>query len=379
MDNLIKIKRQNNILGNSNKLNQAINIAIQVAPTDLSVLIIGESGSGKDILPKIVHQNSKRKHENFIAVNCGAIPEGTIDSELFGHEKGSFTGAIENRKGYFEFADKGTIFLDEIAELPMSTQARLLRILESGEYFKVGSSICQKSDIRIIAATNKNIEQLIREGKFRSDLYYRLNSININIPPLRERKEDIKILFLKFINDFSIKYKKTIQNIDEACFDMLEKYNWPGNIRQLKNFTEKICALSENSTISYDTIKKELPKTQEAKDVILYQNRSENINERELLYKFLIDMKHDLNQLKKVTYDIIDKQNINIEEKPEIVKTNNTKPELTYEKESLSIEENEKNLIKKALKKHHNKRNIAAEELGISERTLYRKINDYNL
>ena len=379
MDNLIKIKRQNNILGNSNKLNQAINIAIQVAPTDLSVLIIGESGSGKDILPKIVHQNSKRKHENFIAVNCGAIPEGTIDSELFGHEKGSFTGAIENRKGYFEFADKGTIFLDEIAELPMSTQARLLRILESGEYFKVGSSICQKSDIRIIAATNKNIEQLIREGKFRSDLYYRLNSININIPPLRERKEDIKILFLKFINDFSIKYKKTIQNIDETCFDMLEKYNWPGNIRQLKNFTEKICALSENSTISYDTIKKELPKTQEAKDVILYQNRSENINERELLYKFLIDMKHDLNQLKKVTYDIIDKQNINIKEKPEIVKTNNTKPELTYEKESLSIEENEKNLIKKALKKHHNKRNIAAEELGISERTLYRKINDYNL
>ena len=301
-----EIKQRFNIIGQSSKLDRAIEIALQVAPTDISVLITGESGTGKEAMPKIIHYHSSRKHENFIAVNCGAIPEGTIDSELFGHEKGAFTGASEKRKGYFEVANGGTIFLDEVGELPMNTQVRLLRVLESGEFMKVGSSEIIKVDVRVVAATNVNIQKAIQEGKFREDLFYRLNTINIKLPPLRERKEDIHLLFRKFAADFADRYRIPAVRLEEEAVDLLESYSWPGNIRQLKNICEQMSAVEHNRMISAEVIRQFIPK--ENPTPILYNKNSSNtdFSEREILYKVLFDMKNDLNELKRVTNELIE-------------------------------------------------------------------------
>ncbi len=403
------IKLRFGIIGNSPLLNRAIDIARQVAPTDLTVLITGESGTGKEVFPQIIHQLSARKHGPYIAVNCGAIPEGTIDSELFGHEKGSFTGALEARKGYFEVVNGGTIFLDEVAELPLSTQVRLLRVLESGEFLKVGSSKVLKTDVRVVAATNVNVEGAIGQGKFREDLYYRLNSVPIIIPPLRERKDDIYLLFRKFSVDFGEKYRMPVIELTEEARLMLENYRWPGNIRQLKNITEQISIIERNRRISPDVLRRYLPEGSMNELPVLYQGvKQENpFTERDLLYKVLFDMKKDIHDLKKIVADILqeDKEpvrfkghddpfldlhesqpfSIHSPEKPiSILKEPVSDFDEEIEdpeviEESLSLQKKEIDMIRKALEKYNGKRKNAAKELGISERTLYRKIKEYDI
>tara|TARA_B100000683_G_scaffold48263_2_gene45365 strand:+ start:462 stop:1676 length:1215 start_codon:yes stop_codon:yes gene_type:complete len=402
LEKVKSIKLKFGIVGNSDALNHAIQVAIQVAPTDMSVLINGESGTGKESFSKIIHSMSKRKHGQFIAVNCGAIPEGTIDSELFGHEKGSFTGANESRKGYFEVTDGGTIFLDEIGEMPLSTQSRLLRILENGEFIKVGSSKVQKTNVRIIAATNVKLKDAVEKRKFREDLYYRLNTVPIIVPPLRERGDDISLLFRKFSSDFSDKNNIEPVRLDEESKNLLMNYRFPGNIRELKNLTEQISILEIDRNISKETFKKYLP---EKNNLPVLSNSSdndieENYNERDILYKILFDLKSDMNEMKKVIDSIINNSGKihdqpkkfieeNVVEKGDniIIDKNSSIPdnqfqevtELTDDNESLKIESKEKELIIKALIKNKNKRKYAAKDLGISERTLYRKIKYYKI
>jgi transcriptional regulator with GAF, ATPase, and Fis domain len=398
LDKIKNIKQKFGIVGNSNPLNHAIEVAIQVAPTDMTVLISGESGTGKESFSKIIHSISKRKHGQFIAVNCGAIPEGTIDSELFGHEKGSFTGANESRKGYFEVTDKGTIFLDEIGEMPLSTQSRLLRILENGEFIKVGSSKVQKTDVRIIAATNVKLEEAVRNKKFREDLYYRLNTVPIVVPPLREREEDISILFRKFASDFSDNNKIEPVRLSDDAKNELKKYRFPGNIRELKNLAEQISVLEIERNITVETIRKYIPETSNLPTLSKFNSESndENYNERDILYKILFDLKNDVTEMKKIIDNILnsdekvqldnkksellEENNILIRDKE--IQSDNSFQEVTeveIDTESLSIEKKERELIIKALKKNRNKRKHAAKDLGISERTLYRKIKHYNL
>jgi len=404
-----KIKQRFGIIGNSFGLNRAIDVAFQVAPTDLSVLITGESGTGKESFPQIIHSFSSRKHGKYIPVNCGAIPDGTIDSELFGHEKGSFTGAHDSRQGYFEVANNGTIFLDEVAELPLSTQVRLLRILESGEFLRVGSSKPQKTNVRVIAATNVDLVRLIEENKFREDLYYRLNTVPIVIPPLKERGDDIYLLFRKFATDFADRYRMPPISLGEEARRILSNYEWPGNVRQLKNITEQLSVIEEERVVSTDVLKKYLPDYYPNKLPAIYKNdlvdEKTFSTEREILYKFLFDMKGDLNNLKKLVHEIIDKgadvdqiksannliQNLDqsppsflntgTSQAPVISKIEDTDIEDTEEfvEESLSLEDKEIELIRKALDKHNGKRKYAAQELGISERTLYRKIKEYDI
>jgi transcriptional regulator with PAS, ATPase and Fis domain len=410
---LQEIKNRFGIIGGSPVLDRAIDIAKQVAPTDLTVLITGESGTGKEVFPQIIHALSARKHGQYIAVNCGAIPEGTIDSELFGHEKGSFTGAHEARKGYFEVANGGTIFLDEVAEMPMATQARLLRVLESGEFIKVGSSKVLKTDVRVVAATNVNIQSAIEKGKFREDLYYRLNTVPIIIPPLRERKQDIYLLFRKFAADFSSKYRMPTIKLDADAEQILSNYYFQGNVRQLKNITEQISVIEKTRDINAETLVKYLPVNQTSQLPVLTNitgGSNNDFSERDILYKVLFDMKKDLTDLKKVVVDLIENDNqMNHDFHPEnatIIKklyqdvgTPETTIQLGYNtstptvmnanesanskiievEESLSLQEIEEDMIKKALTKHKGKRKNAAKELGISERTLYRKINEYNI
>ncbi|MAR65095.1 MAG: sigma-54-dependent Fis family transcriptional regulator [Flammeovirgaceae bacterium] len=398
LDKIKKIKQKFGIIGNSNTLNHAIEVAIQVAPTDMTVLISGESGTGKESFSKIIHSISKRKHGQFIAVNCGAIPEGTIDSELFGHEKGSFTGANESRKGYFEVTDKGTIFLDEIGEMPLSTQSRLLRILENGEFIKVGSSKVLKTDVRIIAATNVKLEEAVRNKKFREDLYYRLNTVPIVVPPLREREEDISLLFRKFASDFSdINKIDPVRLSDDAKYE-LKKYRFPGNIRELKNLAEQISVLEIERNISAETVRKYIPETSNLPTLSKLNSEAndENYNERDILYKILFDLKNDVTEMKKIIDNILNSnEKVQIDtKKSELLEDNNILirdkevqsdntfqevTELEIDTESLSIEKKEKELIIKALKKNRNKRKYAAKDLGISERTLYRKIKHYKL
>ena len=408
MENKIKTAKQKfGIVGNSTSLNHAIEVAIQVAPTDMSVLISGESGSGKESFSKIIHSMSKRKHGQFIAVNCGAIPEGTIDSELFGHEKGSFTGANESRKGYFEVTNNGTIFLDEIGEMPLSTQSRLLRIIENGEFIKVGSSKVLKTDVRIIAATNIKLEEAVKNKKFREDLYYRLNTVPITVPPLRERGEDITLLFRKFASDFSDKNKMVPIRLNNSAKNEIIKYRFPGNIRELKNLAEQISILEINREINKEILKKYLPNNSNLpiiQNSFFKNENNENYNERDLLYKILFDVKNDVNELKKLVNSILSKNSridvsedqkklltthsLNINSDELTVENKNLKEkenayqvvtEVYNENESLSIAEKEKELIMKALSKNKNKRKSAAKDLGISERTLYRKIKHYNL
>ena len=404
-----KVKQRFGLIGNHPALNRAIDIALQVAPTDLSVLIGGESGTGKEFFPKIIHQFSSRKHGTYIAVNCGAIPEGTIDSELFGHEKGAFTGATDSRKGYFEVANGGTIFLDEVAELPLSTQVRLLRVLETGEFMRVGSSKVQKTDVRVIAATNIIIITAVHDNKFREDLYYRLNTVPIIVPALRERKEDIHLLFRKFASDFAELNRMPPVTLTQESQAMLSAYRWPGNIRQLKNITEQISIIESEREIGEETLRKYLPDYQPVKLPAVYEksvNEQTFNTEREILYKILFDMKSDMHDLKQLVAGIIEKGPVGAElhesnagiieklypstEPAEIAAQQNTgqfidadRPNIqdTEEivEESLSLEEKEIELIKKALEKHRGKRKYAAEELGISERTLYRKIKEHKL
>ena len=414
-ENIQAVKRRFSIIGNSPKLNRAIYKAIQVSPTDISVLIEGESGVGKEVFSKIIHQLSRRKHEKFIAVNCGAIPEGTINSELFGHEKGSFTGATEKRNGYFETVDNGTIFLDEIGEMPLETQAYLLRVLESGEFIKVGSSKVQKTNVRIIAASNVNLLDRISSGRFREDLYYRLNTVSIRIPALKERKEDIPLLFRKFASDFADTYSTTPVQLDAAAVDLLKKNVWQGNIRQLKNTAEQISVLAPKKLVNGDEILDYLPQStyRSFLPVALSGTASgdKEISEREILYKFLFDIKKDVAELREVVAGIVEQTgyeqsvrpdtnsisslvNVSIEKPSEFPKEDRSlgetyisKPQTSYPKEveiedveeSLSIEEMEKRMIKAALKRHKGRRKEAALQLGISERTLYRKIKQYDL
>ena len=404
-----KIKQRFGIIGNHPVLNRAIDIAIQVAPTDLSVLISGESGTGKEFFPQIIHNFSSRKHGTLIAVNCGAIPEGTIDSELFGHEKGAFTGAIDSRKGYFEVADGGTIFLDEVAELPLSTQVRLLRVLETGEFIRVGSSKVQKTNVRVIAATNIDILEAIQKNKFREDLYYRLNTVPIHIPSLRERKDDIHLLFRKFASDFAEANRMPAITLTENARNMLINYRWPGNIRQLKNTTEQMSVIESEREIDEEVMSKYLPDYQPSKLPMLYEKPLDEATfntEREILYKVLFDMKTDMNDLKRLVLEMMQSgvespelhenhaqtieklyQNVDVpvpdtgSRGGTIQPDDDTNIQDTEEiiEESLSLEEKEIELIKKALNKHMGKRKYAAEELGISERTLYRKIKEYDL
>ena len=391
--NTKQAKQRFGIVGNNHLLERAIDVALQVASTDISVLITGESGTGKENIPKIIHLNSKRKHNAYISVNCGAIPEGTIDSELFGHEKGSFTGALENRKGYFEAADGGTIFLDEIGELPMSSQARLLRVLESGEYMKVGSSMVQKTNVRIIAATNVKIQEAVKNGRFREDLYYRLNTISIQLPALRERKEDIHLLFKKFASDFAEKYNTPPILLTEEANEILTAYRWPGNIRQLRNFVAQLSVIEKERTLDATKINNLLPKNKINTPIIFEDKNKADLSEREILYKVLFDMKKDLNELKKITFDLI-KNEGNTEIlgsiKSDIFDKNDNNDvfistedhssnETIQIEESLSLFEHEKKLIEKSLIKHKGKRKDAAAELGISERTLYRKLKEFGL
>ena len=391
--NTKQAKQRFGIVGNNHLLERAIDVALQVASTDISVLITGESGTGKENIPKIIHLNSKRKHNAYISVNCGAIPEGTIDSELFGHEKGSFTGAHENRKGYFEAADGGTIFLDEIGELPMSSQARLLRVLESGEYMKVGSSMVQKTNVRIIAATNVKIQEAVKNGRFREDLYYRLNTISIQLPALRERKEDIHLLFKKFASDFAEKYNTPPILLTEEANEILTAYRWPGNIRQLRNFVAQLSVIEKERTLDANKINNLLPKNKINTPIIFEDKNKADLSEREILYKVLFDMKKDLNELKKITFDLI-KNEGNTEIlgsiKSDIFDKNDNNDvfistedhssnETIQIEESLSLFDHEKKLIEKALIKHKGKRKDAAAELGISERTLYRKLKEFGL
>ncbi len=389
--NTKQAKQRFGIIGNSAKLERAIDIALQVAPTDISILVVGESGTGKENIPKIIHQNSNRKHNPYIAVNCGAIPEGTIDSELFGHEKGSFTGAHDSRKGYFESANGGTIFLDEAGELPIASQARLLRVLENGEIIKVGSSKAQKVDVRIIAATNVNLPEAVAKGKFREDLYYRLNTISINLPALRERGHDINLLFRKFAADFADKYNTPPIQLTDDASNLLQKYNWPGNIRQLRNFVAQLSVIETERMISTEKLQAQLPNTSNG-EIIKYKNENkEELSEREILYKVLFDMKKDLNELKKITFDLMQKegsseimQSVNprlfntIKDDTSIRKQTSEAKTIDIE-ESLSLFEQEKRLIEKSLLKHKGKRKSAASELGISERTLYRKLKEFGL
>ena len=395
-----QVKQRFGIIGNTETLNRAIDIAIQVAPTDLSVLITGESGVGKESFPQIIHQYSRRKHGQYIAVNCGAIPEGTIDSELFGHEKGAFTGAIGERKGYFGEADGGTIFLDEVGELPLPTQARLLRVLESGEFIKVGSSKVQKTDVRIVAATNVNLHEAISTGKFREDLYYRLNTVPVQIPPLRERPEDIVLLFRKFASDFAEKYRMPAIQLTEDAKRVLATYPWPGNVRQLKNITEQISIIETNREITPDILHTYLPQQQGERLPMLFgakQNKTFE-SEREILYQVLFDMRQDVTELKKLVHDIMTDKTQSVAT-PTVVNNvptinipaSNAASQLPiqteddiqdteeYVEESLSLDDLEKEMIRKALDKHHGKRKNAAKDLNISERTLYRKIKEYGL
>tara|TARA_Y100000991_G_scaffold105093_1_gene79233 strand:+ start:6431 stop:7579 length:1149 start_codon:yes stop_codon:yes gene_type:complete len=375
-------KQRFGIVGNSSKLDQAISVALQIAPTDISALITGESGVGKESMPKIIHFNSQRKHNKYIAVNCGAIPEGTIDSELFGHEKGAFTGASENRKGYFEVADGGTIFLDEVGELPLSTQVRLLRVLESGEFMKVGSSQSKKVDVRVIAATNVNIENAINKGKFREDLYYRLNTINIKIPSLKERIEDIHLLFRKFSSDFADTYRTPPIRLKDEAIELLHSYSWPGNIRQLKNIVEQISAIEQDRSISLETLKNYIPKHNSTPILFKNEKIENDISEREILYKVLFDMKNDLNDLKRVTKELMGNSHQQIDEEKNInhiIENSENIAQNDKEELFLTLQEQEKILIEKALGRHQGRRKDAADELGISERTLYRKIKEYLL
>jgi transcriptional regulator with PAS, ATPase and Fis domain len=384
-------KQRFGIIGNSPKLARAIDVALQVAPTDISVLVVGESGTGKENIPKIIHQNSKRKHAPYIAVNCGAIPEGTIDSELFGHEKGSFTGAHDSRKGYFESANGGTIFLDEVGELPMASQARLLRVLENGEIIKVGSSKAQQTDVRIIAATNVNILEAVKQGKFREDLYYRLNTISIQLPPLRKRGDDIYLLFRKFAADFADQYNTPPIRLTDNAVEILQDYNWPGNIRQLRNFVAQLSVIEEERMITADKLQEQLPNISTGGLVKFEDKNKADLSEREILYKVLFDMKRDLTELKKITFDLMQKQgNTEIMQmaNPTLFKetddtsiliNQNDRTGLIQVEESLSLFEQEKRLIEKSLLKHKGKRKDAAAELGISERTLYRKLKEFGL
>jgi len=404
------IKQRFGIIGNSVGLNRAIDIAAQVAPTDLSVLITGESGTGKEIFPQIIHNYSSRKHGKYIAVNCGAIPDGTIDSELFGHEKGSFTGAHDSRQGYFEVANNGTIFLDEVAELPLSTQVRLLRVLETGEFLRVGSSKMQKTNVRVIAATNVDLIKAIDKNKFREDLYYRLNTVPIIIPPLRDRGEDIYLLFRKFATDFAERYRMPPISLSTEARQVLDNYKWPGNVRQLKNITEQLSVIETKREISVEVLKKYLPDYYPNQLPAVYRNdlvdEKTFATEREILYKILFDMKNDLNNLKKLVHEIIDKGDSfsHIKDAEQLIhnytqnsapvyNSSNIQPSTINKKiddsdiedteefveESLSLEDKEIELIKKALEKHNGKRKYAAQELGISERTLYRKIKEYDI
>lgn len=409
MDEIQKVKQRFGIVGNYVGLNRDIDIAIQVSPTDLSVLITGESGSGKEVFPQIIHQFSSRKHGKYIAVNCGAIPEGTIDSELFGHTKGAFTGATDSRKGYFEVANGGTIFLDEVAELPLSTQVRLLRVLESGEFLSVGSSVVHKTNVRVIAATNVDIIHAIQNGKFREDLYYRLNTVPIDVPPLRKRGEDIYLLFRKFASDFAEKYRMPPIQLSEGAQQILLNYRWPGNIRQLKNITEQISVIEENRQVSEDVLRNYLPDYQGRKLPALIEKHDKESfsSEREILYKILFDMKSDMNDLKSLVVDLLQKgyddtdlqgshasavqklyQSVDIPSEntpaPKVYDVRKDEDPLIQDteeiiEESLSLEDKEIEMIKKALDKYHGKRKQAAVELGISERTLYRKIKEYGL
>lgn len=408
------LKQKFGIIGNNSLLERAIEVAQQVAPTDLNVLINGESGTGKEVFPQIIHQNSARKHGPYIAVNCGAIPEGTIDSELFGHEKGAFTGATEARKGYFEVANGGTIFLDEVGELPLATQSRLLRVLESGEYLRVGSSKVLKTDVRVVAATNINFYQAIEKEKFRTDLFYRLSTVPIYLPPLRERKEDIFLLFRKFANDFSAKYRMPVIKLMPDAEQVLTNYFWPGNIRQLKNIAEQISIIEKSREINADTLLKYLPQfsSSNVPSVSASNNFSTSsgidTNDRELLFKVIRDMRTELNELKKIVFDLVTNNSANseiahstsdlqlIKNRPVYnkdiintgsgitihqpgIQTNNINPQTIEVEETLSLQDKEIDMIKKALKKYKGKRKNAAKELGISERTLYRKINEFNI
>lgn len=412
---LQSIKTRYGIIGNDPKLNRAIEVAVQVAATDLTVMINGESGTGKDVIPRIIHDNSARKHGKYMAINCGAIPEGTIDSELFGHEKGSFTGAVSDRKGYFEEADGGTLFLDEVGELPMATQARLLRVLENGEFIKVGSSKVQKTNVRVIAATNVDIPAAIERGKFREDLYYRLNTMPIKIPALRERKGDIRVLFLKFSLDAAARTHKPALKLTERAMMMMENYHWEGNIRQMKNIVDQMSLIEENRIVDETVVAEYLPRLKMNSMPALFRHDDEqDISERDIMYKFLFDMKRDIAELRKTVaelknggvgqhniglipqqtpvsqsishnslYEIIqDKEDIEpaeakvvTEEENNVVSVN----ENVAGYETLSLIKNEKDFIIKALAKHGGKRRDAAKELGISERTLYRKINEYGI
>jgi len=429
MESVQSIKQRFELIGNDSGFNRAIEKAIQVAPTDISVLVTGESGVGKESIPKIIHAQSHRKHGKYIAVNCGAIPEGTIDSELFGHEKGAFTGATSTRSGYFEVADGGTIFLDEVGELPLPTQVRLLRVLENGEFLKVGSSTTQKTNVRIVAATNVRMTNAIEKGKFREDLFYRLSTVDINLPPLRERKGDIHLLFRKFASDFAMKYKMPTLRLDNGAVSLLESYRWSGNIRQLRNIAEQVSVLEKERNINATTLRNYLPDAGKNLPAVIGDNKKDDsdfANEREILYKVLFDMKNDLNDLKKLTNELMIKGDINdvqednknlinriygdnntnddyedvIDQAYEVrqveTPTYETQPATPYneaasqndrydfaqevqEEESLSLMDKEIELIKKSLERHKGKRKAAADDLGISERTLYRKIKQYDL
>ncbi|SCY24944.1 transcriptional regulator [Nonlabens sp. Hel1_33_55] len=431
METVTSVKQRFELIGNDPTFNRAIEKALQVAPTDISVLVTGESGVGKESIPRIIHSQSFRKHAKYIAVNCGAIPEGTIDSELFGHEKGAFTGATQTRSGYFEVADGGTIFLDEVGELPLPTQVRLLRVLENGEFLKVGSSQTQKTDVRIVAATNVNMFTAIEKGKFREDLYYRLSTVEIELPPLRKRKEDIHLLFRKFASDFAGKYKMPTLRLDDNAISLLQNYRWSGNIRQLRNIAEQISVLEKERNITGTTLKNYLPDAGSNLPAVIGEKKtsdSEFANEREILYKVLFDMKNDLNDLKKLTNELMNSgSSVDVKEKQQglinrIYGSNDSSNSDDYEdvidqayevsqedaydknmaqptsnnevetavdrydfateveeEESLSLVEKEIELIKKSLERHEGKRKAAADDLGISERTLYRKIKQYDL
>ena len=416
--NLQSIKQRYGVIGRSEQLDHALSTAVRVAATDLTVLIGGESGVGKEVISKIIHEYSSRKHNPFIAINAGAIPEGTINSELFGHEKGAFTGATSERKGYFETVNKGTIFLDEIGEMPLDTQAYLLRILETGEYFKVGSSKVLKTDVRVVAATNVDLKKKIRKGKFREDLYYRLNTVPIRIPALHERREDIHLLFRKFANDFSDKYSTESVRLDEQARQLIENYRWPGNIRELRNLVEQLSVLSEDHLISLEDLLSHAPQLSKRNLPALSGTEDKkDLEEREILYKFLFEMKNDLNDLKKMFYELIKSNDLvmpserrstvlpeegfpaaqarqqndfyskpvseepynEYDENTVIINKGTIYNDSVEVEESLSLDEKTKELITKALKKHKGKRKNAADELGISERTLYRKIKEYDL
>ncbi|MBO7469219.1 MAG: sigma-54-dependent Fis family transcriptional regulator [Bacteroidales bacterium] len=393
MIDIQSIKQRFGIIGNDPNLNRAIEVAVQVAATDLTVFINGESGTGKDVFPQIIHQNSVRKHGPYFAINCGAIPEGTIDSELFGHEKGSFTGAYDTRKGYFEVADGGTLFLDEVGELPLATQARLLRVLENGEFIKVGSSKIQKTNVRVVAATNVDIPTAIEKGRFREDLYYRLNTVPIHIPPLRDRKDDIKMLFRKFASDFAEKYRIPAVQLTPEALAMFENYRWDGNIRQLKNVTEQISIIEKERLITPEILLNYLPAQTALPAIFKDESKADSISERDILYKVLFDMKKDITELRKTVDELTSGQNItpikatviNHVDNPNLVDyetTQDAEVEYLQEKsttDSLSLQDKENEVIIKALRKYSGRRKDAAKELGISERTLYRKIKEYNI